>query len=182
MGLLPNGHSRMITPFTPRSSTAAGMQDWTDWQHIRRPGFADIETVDDMVRSTSTAYGVFPNLITPLAAHGFPFVLFWPLDRTTTLLEWIHYAPIDWEGDELPEYWKVRLDQFDVVMEEDCRNMAPMQRSLQSPAMRGVPISYQERRIWHFHEEIDRVIGLDVVDALDPTLRVAPLLSAYVTD
>ena len=23
----------------------------------------------------------------------------------------------------------------------------------------GVPISYQERRIWHLHEEIDRKIG-----------------------
>jgi phenylpropionate dioxygenase-like ring-hydroxylating dioxygenase large terminal subunit len=182
MGLLPNGHSRMITPFTPRSCTAAGMASWSDWKPIEHPGFADIETVDDMVRSTSTAYGVFPNLITPLAAHGFPFLLFWPLDRTTTLLEWIHYAPMDWEAGELPDCWKERLDRFDVVMEEDCRNMEPMQRSLQSPAMRGVPISYQERRIWHFHEEIDRVIGIDVIDSLDPALRVAPLLSTYVTD
>ena len=37
--------------------------------------------------------------------------------------------------------------------------MAPMWESLKSPALSGVPISYQERRIWHLHEEIDRKIG-----------------------
>src|SRR3954451_13251419 len=179
MGLLPNGHSRMITPFAKGAWRAAGMASWSDWKDLRRPGLPDIDTVNAMVRSTSTAYGVFPNLVMPLAASGFPFVLFWPLDKTTTLLEWIHYGPVDWDGAELPEQWKVRLDQFDVVMQEDIRNMAPMQRSLASPAMRGVVIGYQERRIWHLHEEIDRVIGPDRIPA---ELRVRPLLSAYVTD
>ena len=37
--------------------------------------------------------------------------------------------------------------------------MTPMWESLKSPALSGVPISYQERRIWHLHEEIDRKIG-----------------------
>jgi hypothetical protein len=52
-----------------------------------------------------------------------------------------------------------------------------MQRSLESPAMRGMPINYQERRIWHFHEQLDRMIGLDRVP---PELRVEQLLSRYV--
>ena len=37
--------------------------------------------------------------------------------------------------------------------------MAPMWESLKSPALAGIPINYQERRIWHLHEEIDRRIG-----------------------
>ena len=56
-------------------------------------------------------------------------------------------------------------------------NMAPMQRSLESPGLRGIPINYQERRIWHFNEEVDRVIGVERVPA---PLRVPPMLERYV--
>ena len=84
MGLLPNGCSRMITPLSKSARRARGMQDWADWQHLTDEGFVDIPTVDDMVRSTSTAYFLFPNLVTPVAASGFPFILFWPLDQRTT--------------------------------------------------------------------------------------------------
>jgi hypothetical protein len=62
-------------------------------------------------------------------------------------------------------------------MAEDEANMAPMQESMESPALRGIPINYQERRIWHLHEEIDRVIG---VDKIPPELRVEPVLAPYV--
>ena len=58
-------------------------------------------------------------------------------------------------------------------MDEDFANMAPMQRSLESPAFRGVPINYQERRIWHFNEQVDRMIG---VERIPPELRVEQLL------
>ena len=56
-------------------------------------------------------------------------------------------------------------------------NMAPMQDSLESPALRGIPINYQERRIWHLHEQIDRMIG---PERIPPELRVEPLLAPYV--
>ena len=55
--------------------------------------------------------------------------------------------------------------------------MAPMQRSLESPALRGIPINYQERRIWHLHEQIDRVIG---VENVPEGLRMTPVLQPYV--
>ena len=106
-------------------------------------------------------------------------LVFWPLDKKTTRLDWIHWGPKDWDGDELPPHWQKRMDQFDEIMEEDTRNMAPMQRSLESPAMRGVPINYQERRIWHLHEQIDRTIG---IERIPEKLRVAQLLASYVGD
>ncbi len=62
-------------------------------------------------------------------------------------------------------------------MAEDFANLAPMQRSLESPAMRGMPISYQERRIWHFHEQLDRMIG---IEQIPQDLRVAQLLAPYI--
>ncbi|MGB8860201.1 MAG: hypothetical protein WCC60_13130 [Ilumatobacteraceae bacterium] len=55
--------------------------------------------------------------------------------------------------------------------------MAPMQRSMESPALRGIPLNYQERRIWHLHEEIDRVIGVDNVPA---ALRMKSVLGPYI--
>jgi hypothetical protein len=170
----------MITPFSKMSWAAAGMRDWDDWIHLETPGFTDIPTVSDMVRCTSSAYSIFPNLITPLAAYGFPFITFWPLDRRTTRIDWTHYAPIDFDpGDGLPPHWQKRMDGFDQIMAEDFENMAPMQRSLDSPAFRGIPLNYQERRIWHFHEQLDKMIG---PERIPPEMRVQPLLGAYVGD
>lgn len=178
MGLLPNGSSRMVTPFSKSAAAAVGMADWDDWQHVTAPGFVDIETVNDMIRCTSSAYSMFPNLITPIAAYGFPFITFWPIDKATTRIRWNHYAPIDFDPAEgLPPVWQRRMDTFDLIMSEDFANLAPMQRSLESPAMRGIPINYQERRIWHFHEQLDRMIG---IDRIPEHLRVAQLLARYV--
>lgn len=182
MGLLPNGHSRMVTPFSAGAATAAGMAAWDDWRHIEAPGFVDITSVVDMVRSTSTAYSVFPNLITPVAAYGFPFITFWPIDRRTTRIDWTHYAPIDFDPapdgvESLPPVWERRMATFDQIMSEDFANLEPMQRSLESPALCGVPINYQERRIWHFHEQLDRTIGRDRIPR---DMRVEPLLDRYV--
>lgn len=178
MSLLPKGASRMITPFSRAKWSAMGMADWDDFGHFAIPGFTDIPTVNDMVRSTSTAYSIFPNLITPIAAHGFPFIAFWPVDKRTTRIEWNHYAPIDFDpAHDLPPHWEALLKAFDSIMAEDFWNMAPMQKSLESPAMRGVPINYQERRIWHFHEHIDAVIG---IDRIPETWRVERLVGPYI--
>ncbi len=178
MGLLPNGCSRMVTPFSKTSYTALGMTNWDDYKHVVLPGFTDIETVNDMVRCTSTAFGIFPNLITPVAAYGFPFITFWPIDKQTTRIDWTHYAPIDFDPREgLPANWQARLDNFALIMQEDFWNMAPMQKSLESPAMRGMPINYQERRIWNFHEEVDRLIG---IERIPEELRVEQLLAPYI--
>jgi len=180
MGLLPNGCSRMVTPFSGSSYKNLGMETWDDWKHWEVPGFIDIPTVNPMVRCTSSAYSIFPNLITPIAAYGFPFITFWPIDKGTTRIDWTHYAPLDFDpSNGLPPHWEARMENFDRIMGEDFENMAPMQRSLESPAMRGVPINYQERRIWHFHEEVDRMIG---IDRIPEHLRVKQLMAPYVGD
>jgi phenylpropionate dioxygenase-like ring-hydroxylating dioxygenase large terminal subunit len=176
MGLFPNGCSRMIVPYSKRVCDAQGMSDWSDWTRRATPGFTDIPTVGPMLRSTSSAYSLFPNLISPVGAVGFPFLLFWPIDKRTTRLDWVHYGPKDWEGDVLPAHWQQKMDVFDEIMEEDRRNMEPMQRSLESPAMRGIQVNYQERRIWNFHEQVDRTIG---IDRIPEELRVTQLLAPF---
>ena len=176
MGLYPNGHSRMITPFSDQNIRRVGMRAWDDWIDVDQGPFQTIDTVPSMVRCTSTAVSLFPNVIIPLGANGFPTNVFWPIDKRTTRLDWIYYAPKSWDGDEIPSYWSKRADVYDQIMDEDMANMAPMQTSIESPALSGVRINYQERRIWHLHEQLDRMIGASV----PVELAIASLLDPYV--
>ncbi len=137
-----------------------------------------------MVDCTSTAVSLFPNAIIPLGRIGFPINLFWPIDKDTTRLDWIYYAlpptACDrFDPDDLPEHWQQRRGVYNQIMAEDERNMAPMQRSMASPALHGIPINYQERRIWHLHEEIDRMIG---PERIPEQLRMHPVLGPYVEE
>lgn len=182
MGLYPNGHSRMVTPFSRQSIERVGMAAWDDWHHLDQTPYPTIDGVPAMVDCTSSAVSLFPNAIVPLGRIGFPINLFWPIDKDTTRLEWIYYAlPPDGEDhfdpEQLPEHWQHRRNTYNQIMAEDERNMAPMQRSMESPALRGIPINYQERRIWHLHEEIDRVIG---VERIPEELRMQQLLGPFV--
>ena len=126
------------------------------------------------------AHGIFPNLITPLDARGFPFLVFWPvaIDRTRLAITWF---ASDWGEGEMPpdqaEIWQRRLQRFDAVMGEDYENLEPIQRSMEFAAHGGQAINYQERRIWHVQAWIDRVIGPDRIPS---HLRVADLLSDWV--
>jgi phenylpropionate dioxygenase-like ring-hydroxylating dioxygenase large terminal subunit len=182
MGLYPNGHSRMITPFSTQHAARMGLAAWDDWRFLDHGPFPTIDGVPAMVDCTSTAVSLFPNVIIPLGRVGFPVNLFWPIDKDTTRLDWIYYAPPPdgaeaFDRDDLPAHWAVRKRVYDQIMAEDEANMAPMHRSMSSPALRGMPINYQERRIRHLHEEIDRVIGPERIDA---AMRVPSVLGPYV--
>ncbi len=52
-----------------------------------------------------------------------------------------------------------------------------IQKSIESEGFAGSSLSYQERRIYRFHEQLDALIGRERV-AED--LRVAPLLEGFV--
>ena len=110
--------------------------------------------------------------MTPLGHAGFPLLLAWPRDPQTTDYEWIYFA-LDWGDGDPPPAWGQRMALFDSIMDEDMNNVEPIQRSLSSAGARGIPLSWPERRIWHFDVHVDRAIGEDLVPA---GLRVPPLL------
>jgi phenylpropionate dioxygenase-like ring-hydroxylating dioxygenase large terminal subunit len=166
MALFPNGHTRMVTPKFPQAIAARG---------DARTEVPCVPFASDLIRDTNVAYGVFPNFITPLDTVGFPVITFWPVDARNTEIVWEWFAP---EGQrERDPFWSAMLPGFDAVMGEDFMNLAPMQKSLESPGLRSIPLSYQERRIYHLHEEIDRTIGREKIPA---ELRVEPLLEQFV--
>ena len=65
---------------------------------------------------------------------------------------------------------------FDRILDEDLQFAAQIQESIMSRGFRGIPLNYQERRIYHWHEELDRRIGRERVPE---ALRIAPLLERY---
>lgn len=164
MGLYANGHSRMVTP---KWEQAVARQ-----RELGSP-LPKIAGLDSLFTDTNPAYSLFPNLITPLDTIGFPFIQFWPIDVETTDVEWTFYGPPA-ETPEVEQAWQGYIGVFDTVMNEDFTNLAPMHRSVASGALHSIPLSYQERRIYHLHEHIDKQIG-DVPESL----RVQPRLEPY---
>lgn len=176
MGLLPNGNSRMVTPFSKQVVEAAGMDSWSDYKIMSNPyGLDNVATVHPIAHATSYAFTIFPNLIIPLGAAGFPFMLFYPDGIGRTHIKIFHYATPENIGEE--EGWQNRIAGFATIIDEDVENLDPMNRAMNSPLYRGTPISYQERRIWHMNEVIDQVIG---VERIPEELRVAQLLGDHI--
>ncbi len=166
MGLFRGGHSRMVTPKWEQAVAQ---------QRANGIPLPWISGLDPLFAETNPAYRLFPNLITPLDTIGFPFILFWPVDAETTDVEWTFYGPPT-QTPEQDQTWQAFIRVFDGVMDEDFQNLAPMHRSVSSGALESIPLSYQERRIYHLHEEVDRVIGPEKIPA---SLRVEPRLEAF---
>ncbi len=163
--LWKNGHSMMLSPNR--------RADWVD------PGTVGMPAMDnstEIERDFNPSYSVFPNMIWPIAPTGIPCVAIWPKTIRTSAMEVLWFAP-DWGGGERDPLWDTRIANFDRIVDEDIQLAEPMQKTLESPGFRGVPLSYQERRIYHWHEEIDRRIGIEQVPA---ELRIAPVLETFV--
>ena len=60
---------------------------------------------------------------------------------------------------------------------EDLSVLPGMQVSLDSGSLEVVNLNYQERRIYHVHEAIDRAIG---VERIAEELRVPPVLGSFI--
>lgn len=166
MGLFEGGHSRMAT----RKKMNEGLN------FVEFEGAPDITTMPDFYRLNNVAYMAFPNLISPVEPTGFPVLLFWPDGVNSCVMQAIYVAP-DWGEGDRPAFWDRFLPIFHQVLEEDMMNLGPIQRSLESGGFTGMMVNYQERRIYWFHEEVDRLIG----EGLIPEgLAVEKLLEPYI--
>jgi hypothetical protein len=124
------------------------------------------------------SYHLFPNTsIVYGGARCFLFLITtWPLapNRTCFDVRFLAATPADGEYAGLIDAvieanWKVFL--------EDLSMLPFLQRSIESGAMEALRLGYQERRIYHQHEEIDRRIGVNEVPG---SLRVPPVLDAWI--
>lgn len=172
ISLIEHGHTRMHTPYS-EAVMASGRDS--------HRGLPAIEGLGELFDTHNPAYGIFPNMITPLDKVGFPLLQFWPEAVDRTRLERVWLGPTAGVEPVRHETWDRRLPAFEIVMEEDTKNLEPIQRSVESAAHGGIPLNYQERRIWHFHATIDRNIEAAAgPDAIPEHLRVPDLLADWV--
>ena len=170
-GLLKNGHSRMVTP--KKMNLDGGFLGAEESDYVPY-----IETCDKIHAQTNVAYGMFPNFKTATDNSGYQPILFWTKGLRESEFEWTQLAP-KWPGDEKPDYWNEQETSFDSIMDEDFQNLEPMQRSHDAGVFESMPLNYQERRIYYYHQVIDDWIGRDnlpeniqVPNILDPFIEI----------
>ena len=161
----PNGHGRMVAPVPAGAHNLRGMS--------LPAQINEIETVGEIARTCTQSYGIFPNWVSPLSATALPPLLFWPNGINKSRLETWTLAP-DWGDNPKPDMWTENDGESLVqVLLEDTEFGAWIQKSVESYGFRGVPLSYQEARIYHWNQFADRLIG---VDNIPPDLRVEQVI------
>lgn len=164
--LWPNGNSRMVTP-NKRS----------DWQDPGTIGMPKLEGVSEIPRDNNVSYMIYPNFVMPPSDSGIPLLQFWPTGERTCRVVSTWIAPEHDPENPHPK-WKDRTANWERILYEDLQYAPQIQESLESPGFVGMPLNYQERRIYHWHEELDRRLGsnhlpkeLAVQQVLDPWVQ-----------
>ncbi len=149
--LYTNGHGRMVAPRPAGVNSSMMLPDDSP----------EIETVGVIGRTCTQSYGLFPNWVSPLSQRALPPLLFWPLGINKTLFEVWTMAP-DWGDGPGPDYWTENNgEQLVQVLREDTEFGEWIQKSVESYGFKGVPLSYQEARIYHWNQWADRIIGIE---------------------
>lgn len=164
--LWPNGHSRMLTP-----------NRRPDWKDPGTIGMPKIPTITDVPANNNVSYHIYPNFVMPASESGIPLLQFWPTSNRTSRVVSSWIAP-DYHPDQPNPLWDTRLANWERILYEDLQYAPQIQESLESKGFKGIPLNYQERRIYHWHEELDRRIGLNQVP---PEARVEQVLRDQVT-
>ncbi|MFK7732726.1 MAG: aromatic ring-hydroxylating dioxygenase subunit alpha [Pseudomonadales bacterium] len=155
--LYRNGHGRMVAPTPKGKSNMDAVKVATD--------IAQIESVGEIGRTCTQSYGLFPNLVAPLSQFAIPPIVFWPNGINKCRIETWTMAP-QWKDGMKPDMWTVndRKELCQVIL-EDTQFGEQIQQSMQSNGFKGVPLSYQEARIYHWNQQADRMIGIDNIPA-----------------
>ena len=161
--LYPNGHGRMVAPRPAGKNSAMSLP----------PSPNEIDTVGEIARTCTQSYGIFPNWVSPLNHLVLPPLLFWPLGIDKCLFETWTMAP-DWGDNPAPDIWTENEgEQLVKVLQEDTEFGKQIQRSVESWGFKGVPLSYQEARIYHWNQAADKMIG---VNNIPETLSVEQVI------
>ncbi len=163
----PHGHGRMIAPGWDKSEGSSYRAAKIDG--VERLMF---DGVGEIGRTCTQSYNLFPNWVSPLAPQGYFVLNFWPNGLNRSKMEVWWFGP-DWGEGPRPDYWDTTITYLDSVLREDTEFGVWIQKSQESYGFAGVPLSYQEARIYHWHQSADALIG---PDRIPPELRVAPVM------
>lgn len=166
--LLRNGHSRMLITVKDGAVLTGAM-----------PFPPLFEGLGDLPVSGTFSYHLFPNFSIVFVGHGFLFLVTnWPTGPAGSTYH-VHWcSSLDpASGDEARRHNATFVGFNQTVLFEDLAVLPGMQASVDAGSLRSLTLNYQERRIYHVHEAIDRVIG---VGRVPEELRVRPVLGDLV--
>jgi phenylpropionate dioxygenase-like ring-hydroxylating dioxygenase large terminal subunit len=164
--LLPDGHSRMLIHNTSGEPLP-----------IDLPGFPQ---ASELAGRGIYSYHLCPN--TSIVFGGTPAVAFmissWPLGPDRSRYD-VHFLAPTPRGGPHEDLLSLLIEANWSVLLEDLGNLPALQRSMATGGIDRLTLGYQERRIYHLHEELDRRIG---VERIDEDLRVPQVLADWIED
>lgn len=83
------------------------------------------------------------------------------------------------EGSEGHEMWPTRISNLVRILEEDTQFAPSIQKSVEAKGFEGLTLSYQERRIYAWHMELDRLMGDAVPEGLKLDRVLAPWIESH---
>jgi choline monooxygenase len=160
--LLEQGHSRMFIGQYRRFE--------------RNPLLPRFPKVNPVTGEGQYAYLIYPNTILGVSVTMIFVAQAWPLAPGEMRYDsyYMLAAPMDARSQTASERMNAATER---VLEEDLGNLTFMQNSFEAGTIASIPLSYQERRIYHLHEAIDRSIGAELIPA---RLRVPAILGEFV--
>ena len=163
--LLRNGHSRMLIA----TKDGRSMGDLMPFAPL-------FDGVGDLPDGGTFSFHVFPNLSIVFSGRGFVFFITnWPVAPNRSSYH-VHFcSSLAAKTDDEIALNEGFAEINRSVLLEDLSVLPGMQRSIDSGGLEQVRLGYQERRIYHLHETIDRFLG----EQLPDHLRVPPMLADH---
>ncbi len=165
--LLRNGHSRML--ITVRDGARL----------LGKQPFPELfDGLGDLPDSGTFSFHVFPNLSIVFVGKGFLFLITnWPRPDggSSYHVHWCSSLSSQTDDGRAANEMFIGFNQ--TVLFEDLAVLPGMQRSLDAGSLDHLNLNYQERRIYHLHESIDRAIG---PERIDESMRVTPILGPFI--
>ena len=164
--LLRNGHSRMLI----RTQDGRSIADLMPFEPV-------FDGLGDLPDAGTFSYHVFPNLSIVFSGRGFVFFITnWPIAANRSSYH-VHFCSSLPSTDEESTTLNEAIAEANrSVLLEDLTVLPGMQRSIDAGGLTSVRLGYQERRIYHLHETIDRFLGEELPDEL----RVPVVLADHI--
>ncbi|MAT52196.1 MAG: (2Fe-2S)-binding protein [Porticoccaceae bacterium] len=179
-------HSKSIAPYLDSKSNIidlyekghARLATAKRGQTIFQSDKAASESLGEIFKDHNIAVLRFPNNFTAIDPMGFAWQTWWPVGLNKTVME---VSVMGWPGDsdEDKAFWAGMKQQILDIAAEDQYLFAPIQRSLNSGLLPTVTMGYQERVLYWYQEQIDRLIG---VENVPEPLRMKQVLLDHVSD